>query len=352
MSLIDTVENKQGVKVHIVKGIPPGSGIGSSSASAAAAVVGVNELLNKPLENSELLVHGMAGEAVASGGFHADNIAPALFGGIILISSYEPLDILNLPVPKKLFSPAVLPDFIVNTLDARRLLPKRVPLKSAVEQAGNLAGFTLGLHESDFDLLGRSMVDLFAEPIRAELIPGYNSVRQSAMDAGAIGCGISGSGPALFALSDSLKIAEHIGITMVGAFKKAGLNPDMDLSTWQNVGNALDKLKASGNKCPLTTAWQSWVHLENLSAYHNVAFATKENGFAGLDTELAFNGPVQIKHIQAMGDWAKEGKFIYSGRRNEGGKAFRAGEWAIYTEEEGGYGGRKKNAEKEGEIRH
>ena len=185
--------------------------------------MGVNELLNKPLKNSELLVHGMAGEAVASGGFHADNIAPALFGGIILIRSYEPLDILNLPVPKSLFSTAVLPDFIVNTMDARRMLPKRVPLKSAVEQAGNLAGFTLGLHESDFDLLGRSMVDLFAEPFRAELIPGYPSVRQSAMDAGAIGCGISGSGPALFALSDSLEIAEQIGITMVDAFKKAGL---------------------------------------------------------------------------------------------------------------------------------
>jgi homoserine kinase len=179
--------------------------------------------LNKPLKNSELLVHGMAGEAVASGGFHADNIAPALFGGIILIRSYEPLDILNLPVPKSLFSTAVLPDFIVNTMDARRMLPKRVPLKSAVEQAGNLAGFTLGLHESDFDLLGRSMVDLFAEPIRAELIPGYHSVRQSAMDAGAIGCGISGSGPALFALSNSLEIAKQIGATMVDAFNKAGL---------------------------------------------------------------------------------------------------------------------------------
>ncbi len=172
---------------------------------------------------NDLLIHGLAGEAVASGGFHADNIAPTLFGGIILIRSYEPLDILNLPVPKNLFSTAVLPDFVVNTMDARHMLPKRVPLKSAVEQAGNLAGFTLGLHESDFDLLGRSMVDLFAEPIRAELIPGYHSVRQSAMDAGAIGCGISGSGPTLFALSDSLEIAKQIGATMVDAFKKAGL---------------------------------------------------------------------------------------------------------------------------------
>ena len=184
LSLLDTLGSKQGFKVHIEKGIPPGSGIGSSSASAAAAVFGANELLGNPLSLN---------------------------------------DILNLPVPKNLFSTAVLPDLIVNTLDARRMLPKQVPLKSAVEQAGNLAGFTLGLHESDFDLLGRSMVDLFAEPIRAELIPGYTSVRQSAMDAGAIGCGISGSGPALFALSDSLEIAKQIGATMVDAFKNAGL---------------------------------------------------------------------------------------------------------------------------------
>ena len=224
ISLLNTLGSKQGFKVHIEKGIPPGSGLGSSAASAVAALVGVNELLGKPLKQDELLVHGMAGEAVASGGFHADNIAPALFGGIILIRSYEPLDILHLPVPKNLFSTAVLPDFEVHTRDARRMLPERVPLKSAVEQAGNLAGFTLGLHESDFDLLGRSMVDLFAEPIRAELIPGYHAVQQTAMDYGAIGCGISGSGPSLFALSDSFEKAEKIGANMVKAFKKAGLN--------------------------------------------------------------------------------------------------------------------------------
>mgnify|MGYP000232828837 CR=1 FL=1 len=224
LSLLDTLGSKQGFKVHIEKGIPPGSGIGSSSASAAAAVFGANELLGNPLSLNELLVHGMAGEAVASGGFHADNIAPALFGGIILIRSYNPLDIMNLPVPINLFSTAVLPDMTINTKDARQMLPKDVPLSSAVEQAGNLAGFTLGLHESDFDLLGRSMVDLFAEPHRATLIPGYNSVRQSAMDAGAIGCGISGSGPAVFALSDSLEKAEEIGTAMVNAFQNSGLN--------------------------------------------------------------------------------------------------------------------------------
>ena len=223
LSLLNTIASDQGFMVTIKKGIPPGSGIGSSAASAAAAVVGANELLGKPLELNDLLVHGMAGEAVASGGFHADNVAPALFGGIILIRSYEPLDILNLPVPKSLFSTAILPDFVVNTRDARRMLPKRVPLNSAVEQAGNLAGFTLGLHANDFELLGRSMVDLFAEPIRAELIPGYHGVRNAAIDAGAIGSGISGSGPSLFALSDSEEKAESIGKAMVKAFKKVGL---------------------------------------------------------------------------------------------------------------------------------
>ena len=115
------------------------------------------------------------------------------------------------------------------------------------------------------------------------------------------------------------------------ALEAAGLDPDMDLSTWQNVEEALNTLHTAKHECPMTTAWQSWIHLENLSAWHNVPFATQENGFAGLDTELAFNGPVQAAHIQKMGDWASEGKFIYAGRRNEGGANFRAGECALFT---------------------
>lgn len=127
------------------------------------------------------------------------------------------------------------------------------------------------------------------------------------------------------------------------ALKAAGVDPS-DLGTWQKVGDALDKLKASGHECPLTTAWQSWIHLENFSAYHNVPFATKDNGFAGLDTELAMNGPVQVKHLQTMGDWAKEGKFVYKGRRNEGGADFRAGACAMFTESSAGYAGIKSEA--------
>lgn len=135
------------------------------------------------------------------------------------------------------------------------------------------------------------------------------------------------------------------------ALKGAGIDPNVDLSTWQKVGDILDKLKASGHSCPLTTAWQSWIHLENFSAYHNVPFATKDNGFSGVDTELAFNGPVQVKHIQTMGDWAKDGKFFYAGRRNEGGANFRSGECALFTESSAGYAGIKKEAQFEFAVR-
>ncbi|MGJ8625845.1 MAG: sn-glycerol-3-phosphate ABC transporter substrate-binding protein UgpB [Sulfitobacter sp.] len=129
------------------------------------------------------------------------------------------------------------------------------------------------------------------------------------------------------------------------ALTAAGIDPDVDLSTWQNVGGVLDQLKEAGNECPLTTAWQSWIHLENLSAYHDVPFATKDNGFAGIDTELALNGEVQVAHITAMGEWAKDGKFFYAGRRNEGGANFRAGECALFTESSAGYAGIKAEAQ-------
>ena len=135
------------------------------------------------------------------------------------------------------------------------------------------------------------------------------------------------------------------------AFEAAGVDPDMDLSTWENVGSALDALKAGGEDCPLVTAWQSWIHLENFSAYHNVPFASKDNGFAGLDTELMLNGPAQIAHLTAMQDWAEEGKFIYTGRRNEGGANFRAGDCALFTESSAGYAGISSEAEFEFDVR-
>ena len=135
------------------------------------------------------------------------------------------------------------------------------------------------------------------------------------------------------------------------AFEAAGVDPDTDLSTWQNVGEVLGQLRDGGSTCPLTTAWQSWIHLENFSAYHDVPFATQENGFAGLDTELSFNGEAQVAHIAAMGEWAQDGRFIYSGRRNEGGANFRAGECALFTESSAGYAGIKAEAAFDFDVR-
>ena len=129
------------------------------------------------------------------------------------------------------------------------------------------------------------------------------------------------------------------------AFAKAGLDPNAPPKTWGEFAKALDAIKASGSSCPFTTAWQSWVHLENLSAWHDVPFATKANGFAGLDAELVFNGPLQVKHIQQLGDWAKEGKFIYGGRRNESGARFNSGECAMLTESSAGYASIKAKTE-------
>ena len=133
--------------------------------------------------------------------------------------------------------------------------------------------------------------------------------------------------------------------------QEAGIDPDTDLSTWEQVGAVLDQLKAAGVDCPMTTAWQSWIHLENFSAYHDVPFASKDNGFGGTDTELSFNGPAQVAHIGAIGDWAKDGKFIYAGRRNEGGANFRAGECALFTESSAGYAGIKAEAQFNFEVR-
>ncbi|WP_439522332.1 sn-glycerol-3-phosphate ABC transporter substrate-binding protein UgpB [Marivita sp.] len=133
--------------------------------------------------------------------------------------------------------------------------------------------------------------------------------------------------------------------------QEAGIDPDTDLSTWEQVGTVLDQLKDSGVDCPMTTAWQSWIHLETLSAYHDVPFATKANGFEGTDTELVFNSEPQVAHISAMGEWADEGKFIYAGRRNEGGANFRAGECALFTESSAGYAGIKSESEFDFEVR-
>ena len=220
LSFFNEVGEEPKYKIHIEKGIPPGSGLGSSAASAVSSVFGMNILLDQPLNDHELLIHAMQGESAASGSLHADNVAPVLFGGIVLVRSYNPLDTISLPVPKNLFCTAVLPDLSVNTNEARKILPENIKLGSAVEQSSNLAGFIAGLYEQDYELIGKSMIDLFAEPHRSKLIPHYENLKNSAFESGALGCGISGSGPSIFALSKSEEVAKNIGDNFFNSFGK------------------------------------------------------------------------------------------------------------------------------------
>ena len=172
----------------------------------------------------------MEGELVSSGTAHADNVAPGLLGGFVLIRSYNPLDLVNIPNPSTLLSINVLPDFTLNTKKARKVLPKKIPIISTIKQMGNISGFISGLYKNDYALISRSMEDLIAEPVRSLLIPGYKIVRDCAMKSGAIGFGISGSGPSVFAFSDNIDRAKVIGKNMVNSFKESGLKSKLFIS--------------------------------------------------------------------------------------------------------------------------
>jgi homoserine kinase len=217
-ALMRQLNCRQGAEIEVYKQMPLGSGLGSSAASAAAGVFAANALLGSPLAVRELLPFGMAAEKAACGYGHADNVAPALLGGFVLIRSYEPLDIIEIPSPSELHCTVVHPAIEVKTQDARKILRKEVLLKQAVIQWGNVAGLIAGLMRSDYGLIGRSMRDVIVEPERALLIPGFENVKRAAMEAGALGCSLSGSGPSVFALSQSRPQAELIGAAMQAAF--------------------------------------------------------------------------------------------------------------------------------------
>jgi homoserine kinase len=225
-----------GVEITLRKGMPMSSGLGSSAASSVAAVYGVNLLAGAPFTPSELLPFTMQAEEVACGSAHADNVAPALLGGFVLIRSYEPLDIVKLPVPAGLSAAVVHPHTEIRTADARRILRKELRLTDAVRQWGNLAALVAALYEGDLQLLSRSLQDVVAEPRRAVLIPGFGAVKAAAMAAGALGCSISGSGPSLFALCASLSGAASAGEAMKAAFEQAGLECDLYVSAINQVG--------------------------------------------------------------------------------------------------------------------
>lgn len=199
-----------GVEIELHKKMPIGSGLGSSSASTVAGLFAINNLMGNPLTLQELIPFAMKGEELACGYGHADNVAPALLGGFVLIRSYDPLDVISLPTPPNMFAAIVYPEVDVPTKDARQMIRSKVLLKDAVTQWGNVAGLVSGLFMQDFDLIGRSMKDVLIEPTRSILIPGFDDLRKIAMENGAIGFGISGSGPSVFALTKDKETADKI----------------------------------------------------------------------------------------------------------------------------------------------
>jgi homoserine kinase len=199
-----------GVEIELHKKMPIGSGLGSSSASTVAGLFAINKLMGDLLTAKELVPFAMKGEELACGYGHADNVAPAIIGGFVLIRSYEPLDVISLPTPAGMYAGIVYPEVDVPTKDARQMIRSKVLLKDAVTQWGNVAGLVSGLFMNDFELIGRSMKDVLIEPTRSILIPGFEDMRKIALENGAIGFGISGSGPSVFSLTNDEEIAKTI----------------------------------------------------------------------------------------------------------------------------------------------
>jgi homoserine kinase len=212
-AMLEELEPGIGFELIIKKQIKPGSGVGSSAASSAGAVVAANEILGKRFANEDLVRFAMNGEKLASGVKHADNIAPCIYGGVTLIRSIFPLDIVSI-APPELFVTIVHPQIEVRTSDARSILKQQVSLKDAIRQWGNIAGLVAGLLQQDYDLIGRSLEDVLIEPVRSILIPGFDAIKKVSKEAGALGGGISGSGPSIFMLSTSEATARSVESAM------------------------------------------------------------------------------------------------------------------------------------------
>lgn len=230
LAFLKHLSSNQGIEIELHKKMPLGSGLGSSAASAVASVVAANRLLGHPLDREKLLPFALEAEKVACGAAHADNAAPSLLGGLVLIRSYDPLDVIRIPTPEKFYCTIIHPQIEIRTEYARKILKKRIPLKDAVTQWGNVAGLIAGLMKPDYGLIGRSLQDVIIEPVRSVLIPGFQKVKNAALEAGALGCSISGSGPSLFALSTSKKIAEEVGQAMKNGFESLKINSEIYIS--------------------------------------------------------------------------------------------------------------------------
>ncbi|MFK5878113.1 MAG: homoserine kinase [Flavobacteriaceae bacterium] len=212
-----------GVEIEIYKNIKPGSGVGSSSASASGAVFAINELLGKPFNKQELTTFGMKGEALASGAEHADNVAPGIFGGFTLVKEVNPLKVVQLPTPSELYATIIHPQIEIKTSEARAILPKEIELKQAIKQWANVGSLVSALYDSDYDLIADSLNDFIVEPHRSKLIPHFDDVKRAMLDAGALGAGISGSGPSIFSLSKGEETADKVAIAIEKVYQSTGI---------------------------------------------------------------------------------------------------------------------------------
>ncbi len=215
-----------GAHVVLHKNMPLNSGMGSSSASTVAALVGINHLTGNTFSRNELLPYAVEGERIACGNAHADNVAPALLGGVVLVRSHHPLDAVSLPYPEGLYVAVIHPHIDVPTSESRRILKARIPIQEAVVQWGNLGGLVAGFCLKNPALIGRSMQDVIFEPVRSMLIPGFHEMKQRAMEHGALGFGISGSGPSVFALTENEDVADQIGASLCVFLKGIGIDSD------------------------------------------------------------------------------------------------------------------------------
>ncbi len=236
LSMLKQYKISQGLSIQINKKLGIGCGLGSSAASAVASVYALNKLFDLNLSKTELLPHALSGEYCASKAFHADNVAPSLFGGFILIRESNPPDIIKIKTPPNLYCSIIYPNILIKTEAARKLLPSKIDLKKVVCQTGNAAALIHGLSTNNKQLISRSLQDVIVEPVRAKLIPGFENFKSSAIDNGSIGCSISGSGPSIFALSDSVKIAKNIIIGFKKVANKHNLKATVYISKINKQG--------------------------------------------------------------------------------------------------------------------
>jgi homoserine kinase len=235
LQMLEKITDNIGFEVIITKNIKPGSGLGSSAASAAGAVVAANHLLGNVFTQKELVKFAMYGEEVATGVKHADNIAPCIYGGITLISCISPLEIVTIP-PPDLWVTVIHPQIEVRTADARKILRKELLLKDAIVQWGNIAGLVAGFFKKDFELIGRSLKDVIIEPVRSILIPGFDEVKHNCKEAGALGGGISGSGPTIFMLSTDESTALAVEMEMKQVYQRLGIDYHTYVTTINPAG--------------------------------------------------------------------------------------------------------------------